>query len=67
MQENYGQDTPQCIADVKHVYKELDLQTVFQQYEQESYVRLTQAIQKQSSVPPAVFKLFLDKIYKRTK
>ena len=66
-QANYGRDTPVCIAAVKRVYAELELEAAFQQYEHESYVRLTQAIQKQKAVPPAVFKLFLDKIYKRTK
>ena len=67
MQANYGRDKAECIAEIKHLYEELQLDAAFQAYEQESYDSLSKAIQKQSSVPPAVFTAFLQKIHKRTK
>ena len=66
-QDNYGKDDDKCIAAVKQLYEELQLQQTFSEYEQESYDHLTRAIQQQSAVPPPVFTLFLQKIYKRTK
>ena len=67
LQKNYGKDDDSAVAAVKAVYKELDLESVFLQYEQESYNQLMAAIEGQGHLPQAVFTLFLKKIYKRTK
>ena len=67
VQANYGKDEESCIKAVKKVYNELQLEDRFKAYEQESYDALKLAIQKQQELPPAVFALLLNKIYKRTK
>ena len=67
LQANYGKDEKSCIEAVKKVYSELRLEDRFKAYEQESYDALKLAIQKQQELPPAVFALLLNKIYKRTK
>lgn len=67
MQGNYGKDSPDSIAKVKDVYKQLQLESVFQKYEQESHDSLTALIQKQQQLPEDVFLLLLKKIYKRSK
>lgn len=67
VQANYGKDEESCINAVKAVYNELQLEQKFKAYEQESYDALKLAIQKQQELPPAVFALLLNKIYKRTK
>lgn len=49
------------------MYRDLEVEQVFKQYEQESYDRLQQVINGQSSLPPALFTSLLAKIYKRSK
>ena len=67
MQENYGKDNADHIVKVKEVYKQLELESVFQKYEKDSYDSLTNLIQNQSQLPEDVFMLLLKKIYKRSK
>lgn len=45
----------------------LSLESKFKEVEASSYTELTAAIEAQNVVPSAVFNLFLNKIYKRTK
>eukprot|EP00249_Psilotum_nudum_P004200 c17743_g1_i2 orf=173-1252(+) len=66
--KNYGRADPYCIAEVKKVYNELDLQSAFKEYEQESYKNLTVAIEEEvNQALQVVLKAFLLKIYKRQK
>ncbi|AQK91887.1 farnesyl pyrophosphate synthase1 [Zea mays] len=66
--ENYGKKDPACVAKVKNLYKELDLEAVFQEYENESYKKLIADIEAQPSIAvQKVLKSFLHKIYKRQK
>nr|CAA53433.1 dimethylallyltransferase [Arabidopsis thaliana] len=66
--ENYGKTDPSNVAKVKDLYKELDLEGVFMEYESKSYEKLTGAIEgHQSKAIQAVLKSFLAKIYKRQK
>ncbi|XP_006284544.2 farnesyl pyrophosphate synthase 2 [Capsella rubella] len=66
--ENYGKSEPSNIAKVKALYKELDLEAAFMEYEKESYEKLTKLIEAhQSKAIQAVLKSFLAKIYKRQK
>ncbi|KAL6618860.1 hypothetical protein ACP70R_033999 [Stipagrostis hirtigluma subsp. patula] len=66
--ENYGKKDPSCVAKVKTLYKELNLEAVFQEYENESYKKLIADIEAQPSVAVQnVLKSFLHKIYKRQK
>lgn len=64
---NYGMDDAERIAKVKALYRELNLEQVYFDYEQESYQHLKQAIESQSLLPQPVFTLLLNKIYKRQK
>jgi len=66
--ENYGKSDPACVAKVKDLYKELNLEEVFHEYERESYTKLTADIEVQpNKAVQTVLKSFLHKIYKRDK
>ncbi|KAI4296072.1 hypothetical protein L6164_036061 [Bauhinia variegata] len=66
--ENYGKTNPENVAKVKALYKELNLQHVFAEYESQSYEKLVNSIEAHPSQPvQAVLKSFLAKIYKRQK
>ncbi|KAL1214047.1 Farnesyl pyrophosphate synthase 1 [Cardamine amara subsp. amara] len=66
--ENYGKPDLSNIAKVKDLYKELDLEGVFMEYESKSYEKLMGVIEAhQSKAIQAVLKSFLAKIYKRQK
>lgn len=66
-QEHYGKADEASVAAVKEVYRELQLERKFLDYEQKSHDRLTAEIEQQTSLPPGVFTLLLNKIYKRKK
>ncbi|KAJ4725333.1 Farnesyl pyrophosphate synthase [Melia azedarach] len=66
--ENYGKADAACVAKVKELYKTLDIQGAFEEYERESYEKLTKSIEAHpSKAVQAVLKSFLAKIYKRQK
>ncbi|XP_042521036.1 farnesyl pyrophosphate synthase 1 [Macadamia integrifolia] len=66
--ENYGKADPVCVAKVKALYKDLDLQGAFAEYESNSYQKLVSSIEAHPSKSvQAVLKSFLGKIYKRQK
>ena len=66
-QENYGKDEEAAVERIKELYRQLGLERVFQDYEQESFDQLTATIQGQQQLPEGVFSLLLKKIYKRSK
>ncbi|KAJ6851777.1 farnesyl pyrophosphate synthase 1-like [Iris pallida] len=66
--ENYGKSDPTSVTKVKEVYKDLNLQAVFMEYESTSYAQLISSIEAQpSKAVQEVLKSFLHKIYKRQK
>ncbi|TKY72285.1 Farnesyl pyrophosphate synthase 1 [Spatholobus suberectus] len=66
--DNYGKPDPANVDKVKALYKDLNLQAVFEEYERESYGKLVTSIEAHRSKPvQAVLKSFLAKIYKRQK
>ncbi|KAF8409770.1 hypothetical protein HHK36_005849 [Tetracentron sinense] len=68
LHENYGKVDPANVAKVKAIYKDLDLQGVFAEYESKSYEKLIKFIEAHpSKAVQAVLKSFLGKIYKRLK
>ncbi|XP_052207059.1 farnesyl pyrophosphate synthase [Diospyros lotus] len=68
LHENYGKDDPVCIAKVKQLYNDLNLQGVFAEYESKSYEKLINLIEAHpSKAVQAVLQSFLAKIYKRQK
>ncbi|KAG2600110.1 farnesyl pyrophosphate synthase-like isoform X2 [Panicum virgatum] len=66
--ENYGKSDPACVAKVKDLYKELNLELVFREYERELYIKLIANIKAQpNKAVQTLLKSFLHKIYKREK
>jgi farnesyl diphosphate synthase len=55
------------VAAVKALYKELEIERRFQEYEQRSYEQLSATIEEQTLLPKEVFTSLLKKIYKRSK
>ena len=62
---NYGRNDTKCVAAVKQLYAELKLADVFARYEDDTHKQLQAAIARSTAVPPAVFQMFLSKIFKR--
>lgn len=52
---------------MKKLFHELELEALFKQYEADSHEKLVKMIHDQEILPPAVFTMLLNKIYKRTK
>lgn len=67
LESNYGQNDPDKIKIVKNLYRELKLESIFEQFENESYVEIKSKISAVTDVPSEVFHFLLKKIYKRTK
>lgn len=68
LQNNYGCDDPSKIEKVKDLYEQLDLQTVYSDYEENSFKLLMNLIDKNCDIlPKEVFTSFAYKIYKRQK
>ena len=66
--ESYGKDDEDAVRRVKKLYKELKLEELYLDYEQKSYDRINALIEHADAlIPPAVFRDFLSKIYKRDK
>jgi len=67
LSENYAKDDPSCVANVKKVYADLNLEQVFHDYEEESFKELTQLIEgSKTDTPKQCFTDLLSKIYKRS-
>eukprot|EP00195_Chlamydomonas_chlamydogama_P012902 CAMPEP_0202897368 /NCGR_PEP_ID=MMETSP1392-20130828/6140_1 /ASSEMBLY_ACC=CAM_ASM_000868 /TAXON_ID=225041 /ORGANISM="Chlamydomonas chlamydogama, Strain SAG 11-48b" /LENGTH=359 /DNA_ID=CAMNT_0049582977 /DNA_START=181 /DNA_END=1260 /DNA_ORIENTATION=+ len=64
---NYGRHDPACVAVIKKIYLELDLEKTFKDYEADSHQKLSAAIEEQTVLPKPVFTSLLKKIYKRQK
>ncbi|XP_047067372.1 farnesyl pyrophosphate synthase-like [Lolium rigidum] len=66
--ENYGKSSPECVSAVKNVYKELDLQDIFLEYESRVYKHLVSTIDAEPDrAIREILKIFLKKIYRRKK
>uniref|UniRef100_A0A2P2LK33 Farnesyl pyrophosphate synthase 1-like isoform X3 n=1 Tax=Rhizophora mucronata TaxID=61149 RepID=A0A2P2LK33_RHIMU len=49
LHENYGKQDPACVEKVKELYKALDLEAVYEEYERESYENLINSIENHPS------------------
>lgn len=67
IKDNYGKGNQEAVQRVKKLYNELDLETLFKQYEADSHEKLVKMIHEQELLPSAVFTMLLNKIYKRNK
>uniref|UniRef100_A0A803LL87 Uncharacterized protein n=1 Tax=Chenopodium quinoa TaxID=63459 RepID=A0A803LL87_CHEQI len=66
--DNYGKADPINVNVVKSIYKDLNLQGIFTEYEVDVYKKLTTSIEAlPSKSVQAVLKSYLDKIFKRQK
>ncbi|XP_068107598.1 farnesyl pyrophosphate synthase-like isoform X2 [Hyperolius riggenbachi] len=66
LEENYGQNDVEKMQLVKQLYEELDLPSIFRQYEEESYQRLQTLISQHAhGLPKEIFLSLARKIYKR--
>jgi farnesyl diphosphate synthase len=68
---SYGIKDAEAEARVKAIYRDLDIQGRFDEYEKESYAKLNALIEgvdeKATGLKKEVFRSFLEKVYKRTK
>ncbi len=62
---NYGVHNERKVATVKALYRELDLENVFKQYEEQNHKEMQQKISEVKGMPKGVFEFLLKKIYKR--
>jgi len=67
LSENYGKKDAACVAKVKALYREIDVESDFKAYENESYAKINGMIEKQTHVPKSFYTKLLKKIYKRSK
>lgn len=70
LKAHYGKHEEADVAAVKALYKELDLEAAFFEYEAASYAKLQDMIKQAAAttaVPEVVFSSLLAKIYKRSK
>jgi len=68
LKQNYGKDDAECVRFVKDLYKELNLEKVYSEYEEESYKSICQMIQShENGFPKELFLFLVMKIYKRQK
>ncbi|KAI8906014.1 isoprenoid synthase domain-containing protein [Gorgonomyces haynaldii] len=64
---NYGQKDAEKVKIVKQIYKDLNIEQVYHDYEEESYKRLTKMVEeiKHERLPQDMFITFMNRIYKR--
>jgi len=67
IEDNYGQWDDDKVAKVKALYNELDLKSIFEKYEEESYKAIQNDLDNVTLMPKGVFEFLLKKIYKRSK
>ncbi|OXB53687.1 hypothetical protein ASZ78_014927 [Callipepla squamata] len=68
LEENYGQKEPEKVAKVKELYESVGMKALFLQYEEGSYRRLRDLIDRRSNrLPKEIFLGLAGKIYKRQK
>lgn len=67
LKENYGRNDPAKVDKVKQIYKELDLEKVYRDYEQSSFAEIQHMIDDVTAVPQAIFRDFAKRIFKRQK
>jgi len=69
LNENYGKKNPKNVAVIKQIYKDLEIEKLYKEYEEQSYNKLNHLILQldDSLIKHQVYNTFINKIYKRTK
>ena len=64
---NYGQKDDRKVAMVKNVFHELNIEKIYQEYEEKSYHRIRELVSQidDDQLPRQMFLDFMDRIYKR--
>ena len=67
LQDNYGQKDAVKVNQVKAIYKDLNIEKVYHDYEEASYKRISQMIEalEHPSLSKEMFVVFMNRIYKR--
>lgn len=68
LKRNYGINDKKAVANVKEVYVQLDIKSVYKEYEETSYTKLMKLIEKAPvSLPKEMFTELVKQLYKRKK
>lgn len=67
LEENYGRKDEANVQAVKALYREMGLEQIYLDYEEESYQQLQGLLSQVKELPREVFEFLLRKIYKRQK
>ncbi|XP_013071869.2 farnesyl pyrophosphate synthase-like [Biomphalaria glabrata] len=68
LKEYYGKWDDEAVQKVKNIYKELKVESLYLQFEEESYTKITHMINTLDvKLPKSIFHDFVNKIYKRQK
>ncbi|KAL4948105.1 ERG20 farnesyl diphosphate synthase [Aspergillus filifer] len=70
LEANYGRKDPECVRAVKLLYRELDLEAVYREYEEAKMAELRGmivSVDESQGLKKSVFEELLRKIYKRSK
>lgn len=67
LEAHYGSQEEEDVARVRQVYEELGVREAFTRYEEEFHSSIMARIEGVQGLPPALFTLFLDRVYKRTR
>ena len=67
LEQNYGKNDASCVQAVKNLYKALDLESIYRDYEDKSYAEIKKILDETKELPREVFEFLLNKIYKRSK
>jgi len=62
---NYGSSDAQEVAAVLEVYEEVGVKEAFKMYEEDFHAKMVKKIAAVDDLPPSLFSLFLDRVYKR--
>lgn len=67
LEKNYGKPQTECIETIKSLYREMDLEGRYKEFEAQSYQDIMKRIDTVDEMSKDVFLMLVNKIYKRTK
>ena len=68
LSQNYGIDDEECIQKVKEIYRELNIERLYKEHEEQLYNELVSLINQicgETKLPDSIFKFQVDYLYKR--
>ena len=67
LEKHYGKHDDASVQAVKALYKQMGLEAIFRDYEEESFKAINAELDALKGIPRPVFETLLKKIYKRSK